>query len=63
MSLRRIVLLFASEAEVMIDRLLLAMEQSPANVPEQFQSLGHKINMFAIKGDLVLSGVRFSEER
>lgn len=53
----------ADEAEVMIDRLLLAMEQSPADVSELFQSLGHKVNMLAIKGDLVLSGVRFPEER
>ena len=53
----------ASEAETMIDRLLPAMEQSPSNVAEQFRSLGHKVNMLAIKGDLVLSGVRFSEEQ
>lgn len=53
----------ASEAEAMIDRLLPAMEQSPSNVPEQFRSLGHKVNMLAIKGDMVLSGVRFPEER
>jgi hypothetical protein len=53
----------AREAEAMIDRLLLAMEQSPEDVSKLFQSIGHKVNMLAIKGDLVLSGAHFPEER
>lgn len=52
-----------NEVEVMIDRLLLAIEQSQSNVSDLFETLGHKANMLAIKGDLVLSGVRFTGER
>lgn len=51
------------EVEIMIDRLLLALDQSPGDVPELLESLGHKINMLALKGDLVLAGVRFAEEQ
>lgn len=50
------------EVEVLIDRLLLSIKDPSSDISALFESLGHKVNMLTIKGDLVLSGVRFSEE-
>lgn len=52
------------EVEVKIDQLLenIARESSD-KVPELFEALGHEVNMLAIKGDLVLTGVHFPGEQ
>jgi hypothetical protein len=46
----------------LIKDLRLGMEENPASVPEKFESLGHKVNMMALKSSLVLSGVHFLEK-
>jgi len=50
----------ATEVFLLIKDLLLAMEVNPASVPEKFRSLGHKVNLMALKSALVLSGAEFS---
>ena len=52
----------ATEVFLLIKDLLLAMEVNPASVPEKFKSLGHKVNLMALKSGLVLSGAEFSEK-
>lgn len=49
--------------QVMIKDLLIAMGTGSPAVPEKFKALGHKVNLLALKSDLVLSGVRFSEKK
>ncbi|MBN2429023.1 MAG: hypothetical protein JXK94_11865 [Deltaproteobacteria bacterium] len=51
------------DVEVMLEHLLLAMEQKPGKVPGFFQTLEHDVNLLLLKGELVLAGVRFTEER
>lgn len=52
----------ATEMLLQMKDLRLAMEENPASVPEKFESLGHRVNMMALKSGLVLSGAHFSEE-
>lgn len=51
-----------TEVLLLMQNLRLAMEDNPASVPEKFKILGHRINMMALKSDLVLSGAHFSEK-
>lgn len=48
-----------NEALLLTKELRLAMEANSA-VAERFEALGHKINMMAMKADLILSGADFS---
>ncbi|MGK2908087.1 MAG: hypothetical protein ACSLFH_17320 [Desulfuromonadales bacterium] len=59
------------EPRVMIERLRETLEQErqttstkyllehSRSAADQFSALGHKVNMMAVKGDLILSGVEF----
>lgn len=42
------------ENVLMIDALILAIEDDPKSVPEKFAKLGHKMNLMAVKGELIL---------
>jgi len=53
----------ANQVETKIDALLAAMQQASPEVSELFGSLGHRVNLMVLKGDMVLAGARFSEER
>jgi hypothetical protein len=51
----------ATEMLLLMKDLRLAMAENSASVPEKLESLGHQVNMMALKSDLVLSGAHFSE--
>ncbi|ORJ55851.1 hypothetical protein [Geothermobacter hydrogeniphilus] len=46
----------ALKVVVMIDELLETMVGEPTRVPTKLKTLGEKINLMAIKGDLILAG-------
>jgi DNA-directed RNA polymerase subunit F len=52
-----------SEVIAMIDELERSMEAEPQAVPEKMRQLGERINLMVIKGDLILAGVTFQQER
>jgi hypothetical protein len=52
----------STEVFLLIKDLLLSMEVNPASVPEKFKSLGHKVNLMALKSGLVLSGAEFTSK-
>jgi hypothetical protein len=51
------------DVEVLLKHLLLALEKNPAKVAGLFRTLENDINLLLLKGDLVLAGARFREER
>jgi hypothetical protein len=51
-----------NELVLMIDDLLLNIEESSETVPEKFREVGHRVNLMAMKGELVLSGAKFHYE-
>lgn len=51
----------ATEMLLLMKDLRLAMTENSPFVAEKFGSLGHQVNMMALKSDLVLSGAHFSE--
>ena len=53
---------FAMEEENRATSTKYRIERSET-VAAKFRRLGHKVNMMAIKGDLILAGVHFNEER
>jgi hypothetical protein len=51
------------EVDVMLQQLLSAMERSAADVGDRFHALGNRVNLLLVKGDLILAGIEFREER
>jgi DNA-directed RNA polymerase subunit F len=52
-----------SEVIVMIEALQRSMESEPQAVPEKMRQLGERVNLMVIKGELILAGVTFQQER
>ena len=50
-----------NEAVLMLEELKLAIETDPAGVTDKMRLLGEKVNLMILKGDLILSGVRFAQ--
>jgi hypothetical protein len=48
-----------NELILMIDDLLLNIQESSDMVPQKFREVGHKANLMATKGELILSDVEF----
>jgi hypothetical protein len=51
-----------NELVLMIDDLLLNIQESSDMVPEKFRKVGHRVNLMAVKGEIVLSGAKFHYE-
>ena len=52
----------ANEVLLAIGDLRLAMQEKSAAVPEKFKALGHRVNMMALKSDLILSGAHLLDQ-
>jgi hypothetical protein len=52
-----------SEVIAMIEALERSMETEPQAVAGEMRLLGEKVNLMVIKGDLILAGVTFRQER
>lgn len=50
------------EGLLLTEDLLLALNENSSSVVKKFETLSHKVNMLAMKSDLVLSGEHFSTE-
>jgi hypothetical protein len=51
-----------NELIVMIDDLILNVEESSAAVSGKFAEVGHRVNLMALKGELILSDVTFDRK-
>ncbi len=51
-----------NELIVMIDELIVNIQESSRAVPAKFREVGHRVNLMALKGELILSGVTFDYE-
>jgi hypothetical protein len=46
----------------MIDELILNIQESSRAVPAKFGEVGHRVNLMALKGEIILSDVTFDDE-
>jgi hypothetical protein len=44
-----------------LDELMVAMSKNSAQIPEKFHEVGHRVNMMAYKGELIISDVKIPE--
>jgi hypothetical protein len=51
-----------NELIVMIDELILNIQESSRAVPTKFGEVGHRVNLMALKGEIILSDVTFDDE-
>ena len=51
-----------NELMVMIDELILSIQESSRAVPAKFAEVGHRVNLMALKGEIILSDVTFDDE-
>ena len=51
-----------NELIVMIDELILNIQESSRAVPTKFGEVGHRVNLMALKGEIILSDVTFDNE-
>jgi len=51
-----------NELIVMIDELILNIQESSRAVPAKFGEVGHRVNLMALKGEIILSDVTFDDE-
>jgi hypothetical protein len=47
-----------AELIAMIDDLLILINKNSPDIPEKFSELGHRVNLMAYKGELIISGVK-----
>lgn len=52
----------ANELIIMIDELILNIQESSRAVPAKFGEVGHRVNLMALKGEIILSDVTFDDE-
>ena len=51
-----------NELIVMIDELILNIQESSRAVPAKFGEVGHRVNLMALKGEIILSDVTFDDQ-
>jgi len=47
---------------VMIDELILNIQESSRAVPARFGEVGHRVNLTALKGEIILSDVTLDDK-
>jgi hypothetical protein len=46
----------------LLDELMISMSKNSPEIPEQFHEVGHRVNMMAYKGELIISGVKVPDD-
>jgi hypothetical protein len=46
----------------LLDELMVSMSKNSPEIPEQFHEVGHRVNMMAYKGELIISGVKVPDD-
>lgn len=50
------------ELASLLDELMVLMSKNSAEIPQRFHEVGHRINMMAYKGELIISGVKIPKD-
>ena len=45
----------------LLDELMVSMSRNSKEIPEKFHEVGHRVNMMAYKGELIISGVKMPD--
>ncbi len=48
---------------LMIDELILSIQESSSTVPKKLRDVGHRVNLMALKGELILTDAKFDPNR
>lgn len=50
-----------TELIAIIDELIVSLNNNSPEIPKKFHEVGHRVNMMAYKGELIISGVKIPE--